>query len=674
MRSGHRGHDFHCSGLVSDEENAKFMMRYPNTSYEIKQFLLFTNITAEIQHAPGWNASQCSGMPDVDASVHYMKDTVQLNEVFAEGSQSCSTVFMATRLFCVRGAGPNSLDLSISVQANVNAKVDVHLGSEQGTDETRRSISMDIGGNGGRSAFHLFRVPEDDELDIWRISLNVPEEFRTPNNVFQAHILHSSSPCLSRILNRGGCIDPVKIWSCTRSVPVSFRRPSPVSNLRTAMRLSFSNSTRMTLSRGSLPALRSGRWLLFVACNWEPPMQACSPSLIDVEFSPGYSQRSKLWVGAAIMVFGPAGILFCVNAMYWVAYFVLYRISSQTPAGTGRKSHLWPVFMARPSHRHLAMLREKVHLIFRPIPFFPALLALMVGVFLATAAQFVITHYGLMVRTGNRDICFYNEKCFYPGVVWDVPWNHFLSNLAYFVAGVHTMLQAFFAEVRCRNFLQRTMSEMFKALNLNSEQALTKQKWISAFDEVDKDRSGRVSRHEWYTHNGHAIAFDFIDRNHDGKISREEWSNAFDRLDTESDGTLSEAQFQTASSDIDLRAFYAVATTFIAEGIGSMCYHLCPSVETFQFDTCFMIPIANLLTIALADWSRTDLDTISAMRYFAYILTPVWLINFIGTWYDIDVFDSNWLYWVYTFFVVAPQLNFFVFLPWPMWRFTYDEP
>ena len=37
--------------------------------------------------------------------------------------------------------------------------------------------------------------------------------------------------------------------------------------------------------------------------------------------------------------------------------------------------------------------------------------------------------------------------------------------------------------------------------------------------------------------------------------------------------------------------------------------------------------------------------------------TPVWLINFIGTWYDIDVFDCEWLYWLYSFLVVVPELQ-----------------
>ena len=109
---------------------------------------------------------------------------------------------------------------------------------------------MDVGGSGGRSAFHLFTIPEDDELDLWRLSMTVREEFRKPTSVYHAYIMHETSPCVSKVVNSGGCFDAVRVWSCTQSVPVSFRRPTAFGNLRIAMSLSFSESARMTISRG----------------------------------------------------------------------------------------------------------------------------------------------------------------------------------------------------------------------------------------------------------------------------------------------------------------------------------------------------------------------------------------------------------------------------------------
>ena len=149
----------------------------------------------------------------------------------------------------------------------------------------------------------------------------------------------------------------------------------------------------------------------------------------------------------------------------------------------------------------------------------------------------------------------------------------------------------------------------------------------------------------------HATGFDFIDADKSGYLDRHEWEVAFRRIDQDHNGSITEDDMERLIKDIDLRAFYAIGVAFLGEGIGSICYHLCPSVETFQFDTCFMIPIANLFTLALADWDEGS-DSISAVKYFGYILTPIWLINFIGTWYDIGVFPIGIMYWIYSMIVI----------------------
>jgi len=95
---------------------------------------------------------------------------------------------------------------------------------------------------------------------------------------------------------------------------------------------------------------------------------------------------------------------------------------------------------------------------------------------------------------------------------------------------------------------------------------------------------------------------------------------------------------------IDVRAFYAVAAAFIGEGIGSMSYHLCPSVETFQFDTCFMIPIAHLLSIVLLEWRDQAIRSVAVIKYFLHVIGPIWCFNAVGTWYDVGIFDNRSAY------------------------------
>ena len=216
---------------------------------------------------------------------------------------------------------------------------------------------------------------------------------------------------------------------------------------------------------------------------------------LKVQSYPEMNLRWKLASGVAIIVLGTTLFLFSVNALYAMAYTILYRCSKESTGAHER--NLWPVLIGACSKDHWQMMRMKAKQIAKPVPFFPALLSLMLGVFLATTAQFVITHYGLMIRTGNRDICFYNESCYYPGRIWDLPWNHIISNFAYFVAAVHIMLQAFFAETRCYFFSRRCIVALFKAMDARQQGHLDREAWRKLFQKADRNHSGRISRNEW---------------------------------------------------------------------------------------------------------------------------------------------------------------------------------
>lgn len=228
--------------------------------------------------------------------------------------------------------------------------------------------------------------------------------------------------------------------------------------------------------------------LIFPSERW--PFQE-----LKVQSYPEMNLNWKLALGVAVIVLGTTLFLFSVNALYAMAYTILYRCSKETTGAHER--NLWPALIGVCSKDHWQMMRMKAKSIAKPVPFFPALLTLMLGVFLATTAQFVITHYGLMIRTGNRDICFYNESCYYPGRIWDLPWNHIASNFAYFVAAVHIMLQAFFAETRCYFFSRRCIVALFKAMDAQQQGHLDRESWRRLFRKADRNHSGRVSRNEW---------------------------------------------------------------------------------------------------------------------------------------------------------------------------------
>lgn len=640
-----------CTSYSSQMGNPRFDMVIPDPDTVKNSFELRLEVSAQ---APvDRNDSRCVER-SVETVFGYSSNYVSLHRqgvVTAEGE--CQVPAIDEILYCINGLNPApTLHITSVVATSFPALVELKAQIKPSRDWGRRNFTLNYGGQYGRTAFHIFTIPDNPHYDIWRLHMVARHQNLTSEPpTSRIFIFPESSPCISEIAEDGGCVDPVLTETCLKSVPVSFRQPDPAENLKVAMHMSFKTKVTISLSRGSIPYLRPGNWMVFVTCG--NLTSRCPATELSVESYPEFNLRWKLLSGVAIVILGTMLVLFSVNAIYAMAYTILYRCSPETQAKGTHERSLWPVLIGLCSKDHLLMLRMKAKKITKPVPFFPALLSLMLGVFLATTAQFVITHYGLMIRTGNRDICFYNESCYYPGKVWDLPWNHMASNLAYFVAALHIMFQAFFAETRCYFFSRKCIVALYKTMDFQQKGHLDRTDWRRLFRKADRNRSGKVSRSEWKETYSNPIGFDFIDTNKDGFLESAEWDDAFTRLDQNQNGQICELDMLNVLKDIDLRAFYAIGVAFLGEGIGSMCYHLCPSVETFQFDTCFMIPIANLFTLALVDWSQGGADEITALKYFVYILTPIWLINFIGTWYDIGVFPLGWLYWLYAFIVIA---------------------
>ena len=114
-------------------------------------------------------------------------------------------------------------------------------------DWGRRNFTLNYGGQYGRTAFHIFTIPENPYYDIWRLRMVARHQNLTSEPPTSCiFIFPESSPCISQIAEDGGCVDPVLTETCLKSVPVSFRQPDPTENLKVAMHMSF--KTKMTIS------------------------------------------------------------------------------------------------------------------------------------------------------------------------------------------------------------------------------------------------------------------------------------------------------------------------------------------------------------------------------------------------------------------------------------------
>ena len=108
-------------------------------------------------------------------------------------------------------------------------------------------LSINLGGQWGRTAFHIFTIPDNNAYDLWRLEMVAHHQTLEEPPTSRIFIFPESSPCIAEIVEAGGCVDPVLTETCLKSVPVSFRRPDPAENLKVALHMSFKTKTTITL-------------------------------------------------------------------------------------------------------------------------------------------------------------------------------------------------------------------------------------------------------------------------------------------------------------------------------------------------------------------------------------------------------------------------------------------
>lgn len=388
--------------------------------------------------------------------------------------------------------------------------------------------------------------------------------------ILHAFVFDDKSPCIRDRITQGGCANPTEVMRCLQSYDVGFAggddtlQPSS----RVGQHTTFIKRGTLTLSAATTPQRRVGRWFVLFACESVVKFDyPCPETVVTLTTQAESGVNARVFEGAVGIIVVPLLALVLIDTLYWSAY----RGLKSCHENTDKEERFSRFSSGCPDMGFLQMSADTLQAMCNPKIFFTPLLALMVGVFISTAGQFVATHWGLMERTGNRDICYYNEECYYPSGSLSIPINHMLSHIPYFTVGFYVMFKAAFAEYRCDQCLG---------------------------------------------------------------------PGAQERLDR-----------------LDLSAFYTIAGSFMAEGIGSAFYHVCPSVETFQFDTCFMIPIAHLLCGALAYWPDSEVTQMRVLKYFLFVLTPIWMFNFVGTWYDVGIIGyKGWQFVVYCIFAISVMI------------------
>jgi len=232
--------------------------------------------------------------------------------------------------------------------------------------------------------------------------------------------------------------------------------------------------------------------------------------------------------------------------------------------------------------------------------------ALMVGAF-----QFVFETWKEMIKSGDRDMCYYNDFC-YRVSDYDIPFNLMISNLGYMIHGLILACSVWVMEAGLLAWCHRLACHRRSRSRLPEGQ-----------DELPN----------------HCVKCPCIDAH---------LSN------------MSVPHFQPANGDeavlLNAEAYkrkysfsigYSFAWALIFEGCFSMLYHFCPMKLTFQFDSAFMFVISGLIVVSLYNGTSFKECTVHgeaqvpvhSNNFFLFFIVPLYIFNYFGSLYFSD--ESN---------------------------------
>ncbi|GAV03157.1 sid-1b [Ramazzottius varieornatus] len=95
--------------------------------------------------------------------------------------------------------------------------------------------------------------------------------------------------------------------------------------------------------------------------------------------------------------------------------------------------------------------------------------------------------------------------------------------------------------------------------------------------------------------------------------------------------------------------FYAMGFSLIMEGIMSACYHVCPNLMNFQFDTAFMYLLGGLFLLKVYQSRHADISPNAQMAYAVFAL---WIfIAVLGV-----VIGKDWFWWTFAVILIIASI------------------
>lgn len=226
-----------------------------------------------------------------------------------------------------------------------------------------------------------------------------------------------------------------------------------------AIQLTFTESGRITLSQYSRPKIMTGRWYIGLRSSLTKK-NSDQQKMVTVSVTQGYKYDTlgkarpaaymcivAILGGLAISIFAH----FFLNSDFdeCKVPFHLENTAAEGRARTASKGILEHV--PDPIPWRTIPLKRWMEIICiawfkQGVKTYPYLTGVLAISFMVGSAQFVIARWSNMIEEGNRDLCYYNELCYRPIAVADLPSNFMLSNVPYVIHGIFLALSFSFRE------------------------------------------------------------------------------------------------------------------------------------------------------------------------------------------------------------------------------------
>ncbi|XP_032225789.2 uncharacterized protein LOC5501597 isoform X2 [Nematostella vectensis] len=210
------------------------------------------------------------------------------------------------------------------------------------------------------------------------------------------------------------------------------------------LKLTFTKYGRITLSQFSSPKIEAGRWYIGVMVTNVMTRNSERKTLtVTVDNSYGYDTLGKgLPAGYMCLIAIIVGLAIAVFAHF----FLNTDFDEMCPPSHNKDEQQDPnvsisEFIPAPIPWKYFPCKRWAEVVFihwfsKGMKTYSYLTAVLAIAFMVGSAQFVIGRWSDMIASGDRDKCFYNERCYRPIAFADLPSNFMVSNVPYVLHGV----------------------------------------------------------------------------------------------------------------------------------------------------------------------------------------------------------------------------------------------